>query len=130
MTLLMRFISPRLETRTKESIRYASIRVDKTQGCVMKVKGIIWKALKCEGVIRREGKSFWWRSWQHWPTIKFLLKGSFGIKLGCFSYGLSYSISARTRKMVNYAWIRVKSEETLMEARSDTDVQLVRQIWV
>ena len=25
---------------------------------------------------------------------------------------------------------RVKSEETLMEARSDTDVQIVRQIWV
>ena len=25
---------------------------------------------------------------------------------------------------------RVKSEETLMEARSDTDVQIVRQTWV
>ena len=25
---------------------------------------------------------------------------------------------------------RVRSEETLMEARSDTDVQIVRQIWV
>lgn len=49
LTLLMRFISPRLETRTKESIRYASIRVDKTQECGMKVKDIeIRNCLRCE----------------------------------------------------------------------------------
>lgn len=44
----MRFISSRLETRTKESIRYASIRVDKTQECVMKVKEINRNFLKYE----------------------------------------------------------------------------------
>ena len=48
----------------------------------------------------------------------------------CNRVDSSFSIYHKTRKMVNYAWIREKSEETLMEARSDTDVQIVRQIWV
>ena len=43
--------------------------------------------------------------------------------------GLSKSADVRTRKMVNYLR-RAKSGETLVEARSDTDVQIVRYTWV
>ena len=44
--------------------------------------------------------------------------------------GLSMSISVRTRKMVKLCLRTLKSGETLMEARSDTDVQIVRHTWV
>ena len=44
--------------------------------------------------------------------------------------GLSMSIFVRTRKMVNYACGGQTQGETLMEAHSDTDVQIVRHTWV
>ena len=40
---------------------------------------------------------------------------------------LSVSSYVRTRKMVNYACEEVSSGETLMEACSGTDVQIVRR---
>ena len=43
--------------------------------------------------------------------------------------GLSVSAHDRTRKMVNYACEKAKSEETLVEACSDIDVQIVRYTW-
>ena len=43
---------------------------------------------------------------------------------------LRMSIFVRTRKMVNYAGERQTQGETLMEACSDTDVQIVRYTWV
>ena len=44
--------------------------------------------------------------------------------------GLSVSIYAGTRKMCELCLNRVKPGETLVEARSDSDVQIDRQIWV
>lgn len=43
MTLLfqMRFVSSRLETRTKEFLKYASLRVEKTLEGVAKAKRIV-----------------------------------------------------------------------------------------
>ena len=43
--------------------------------------------------------------------------------------GLTMSASVRTRKMVNYAF-EGQTQEILMEARSDADVQIVRHTWV
>ncbi|EKM74329.1 hypothetical protein AGABI1DRAFT_133388 [Agaricus bisporus var. burnettii JB137-S8] len=41
------------------------------------------------------------------------------------------SIDARTRTFgTDPRWSMVKPEETLVEARSDSDVQIDRQIWV
>ena len=42
----------------------------------------------------------------------------------------SESVPVATRKMVNYAPRRVKPEETLVEARSVSDVQTDRCTWV
>ena len=44
--------------------------------------------------------------------------------------GLSVSIHVGTRKMCELCLNRVKPGETLVEARSDSDVQIDRQIWV
>jgi hypothetical protein len=44
--------------------------------------------------------------------------------------GLSVSIYVGTRKMCELCLNRVKPGETLVEARSDSDVQIDRQIWV
>ena len=44
--------------------------------------------------------------------------------------GLSVSIHVGTRKMCELCLSRVKPGETLVEARSDSDVQIDRQIWV
>ena len=44
--------------------------------------------------------------------------------------GLSVSIHVRTRKMYELFLNRVKPGETLVEARSDSDVQIDHQIWV
>ena len=44
--------------------------------------------------------------------------------------GLSVSIHVATRKMCELCLNRVKPGETLVEARSDSDVQIDRQIWV
>ena len=38
--------------------------------------------------------------------------------------GLSVSINAGTRKMVNYAWLKLKSPETVMEDCLGADVQI------
>ena len=43
---------------------------------------------------------------------------------------LSMSMPVRTRKMVNYASEGQTQGKTLMEACSDTDVQIVRCTWV
>jgi hypothetical protein len=44
--------------------------------------------------------------------------------------GLSVSIHVGTRKMCELCLNMVKPGETLVEARSDSDVQIDRQIWV
>ena len=44
--------------------------------------------------------------------------------------GLSVSTHVGTRKMCELCLNRVKPGETLVEARSDSDVQIDRQIWV
>ena len=44
--------------------------------------------------------------------------------------GLSVSIHVGTRKMCELCLNRAKPGETLVEARSDSDVQIDRQIWV
>ena len=44
--------------------------------------------------------------------------------------GLSVSIHVGTRKMCELCLNRVKPGETLVEARSDSDVQIDRQTWV
>ena len=44
--------------------------------------------------------------------------------------GLSVSIHVGTRKMCELCLSRVKPGETLVEARSDSDVQIDRQTWV
>jgi len=44
--------------------------------------------------------------------------------------GLCVGSYVRTRKMVNYAREEVNPGETLAEACSDTDVQIVRHTWV
>ena len=44
--------------------------------------------------------------------------------------GLSMSLSVRARKMVNYARKKANSGETLMEAHSDTGVQIFRHTGV
>jgi hypothetical protein len=44
--------------------------------------------------------------------------------------GLSVSIHVGTRKMCELCLNRVKPGETLVEARSGSDVQIDRQIWV
>ena len=72
------FLLSRLETRTKESTLYASVRVEKLiRG--MKVKGV-----------QPQGDNI------DRPSMK----------------GLSMSISGRTRKMVNYAWIGRSQEKS------------------
>ena len=72
------FLLSRLETRTKESTLYASVRVEKLIRR-MKVKGVKPQG----GNIDRPGMK-----------------------------GLSMSISGRTRKMVNYAWIGWSQEKS------------------
>jgi len=42
----------------------------------------------------------------------------------------SWSVRAGTRKMVNYARVGRSPEETLVEVRSGSDVQIDRQTWV
>ena len=69
------FLPTRLETRTKESITYASLRVQKLIGAL---KG----STRCESF--RRGSID-----RPWSSVK----------------GLSKSIFGRTRKMVNYAWV-------------------------
>ena len=49
--------------------------------------------------------------------------------LFCSQKGLSKSVSVGTRKMVKLCLNRAKPAETL-EARSDSDVQIDRRIWV
>jgi hypothetical protein len=63
----------------------------------------------------RRCESFWR---QHRPTLTFLTDG-FEQKHICWD-----------PKDGELCLNRVKSEETLMEARSDSDVQIDRQIWV
>ena len=44
--------------------------------------------------------------------------------------GWRKSVNVGTRKMVNYARAETKPEETLVEVRSGSDVQIDRQTWV
>jgi len=97
-----RLSSTRLETRTKESSDCASTRVFKTQSkkCEMKVN-------------RRQGNALE-QSPQRRPA-------------------LSWSEEERSRwdpKDGELCPSRAKPGETLVEARSDTDVQIVRLTWV
>ena len=54
---------------------------------------------------------------QHRPTL-------------IFCEGFEYEHICRDPKDGELCLSRVKPEETLVEARSDTDVQIVRQTWV
>lgn len=72
------FLLSRLETRTKESTLYASVRVEK-----------LIRGMKVKGVKPQGGN----------------------IDRPCMT-GLSVSISGRTRKMVNYAWIGRSQEKS------------------
>ena len=44
--------------------------------------------------------------------------------------GLSRRKSVRTRKMVELCFRKAKSSNILVEARTDTDVEIVRSTWV
>lgn len=67
--------------------------------------------------VRNESNSGW-TLW-HNPPAPILRKN-----------GLSVSIHVGTRKMCELCLSRVKPGETLVEARSDSDVQIDRQTWV
>ena len=67
--------------------------------------------------MRNESDSGW--TFGHNPPAPILRKN-----------GLSVSIHVGTRKMCELCLSRVKPGETLVEARSDSDVQIDRQTWV
>ena len=71
----------------------------------------------CQTPVRNESDSGW-TLWHSPPAI--ILRKN----------GLSVSIHVGTRKMCELCLNRVKPGETLVEARSDSDVQIDRQIWV
>ena len=72
----------------------------------------------CQTPVRNESDSGW-TFIGHNPPAPILRKN-----------GLSVSIHVGTRKMCELCLSRVKPGETLVEARSDSDVQIDRQTWV
>ena len=95
MILSKWFLPSRLETRTKESNIYASVRVIK-----------LIREMKVKDAQRK---------WQHRPTQ-------------CERF--EYEHICQDPKDGELCLSRVKSGETLMEARSAANVQIARQTWV
>jgi hypothetical protein len=106
MILSKWFSSTRLETRTKESNNYASSRVFKP---VMRNES---KASTCTGEV-----GILLYSLRHYRPI-----------LTCERFECEHS--CWDPKDGDLCLNRVKPGEILVEARSDTDVQIVRLIWV
>ncbi len=98
------FLSTRLETRTKESNKYASSRVANLTRCEVKAKTgwILFSVNEGRCTIGRPAFGRWFEQ-----------------ERICWD-----------PKDGELCLNRMKPEETLVEVRSGTDVQIVRQIWV
>jgi len=122
--------STRLATRTKESWNYASVLALLSQQCAAKAKvvgrNLFLMLLSLDTVGEKQGCQ------HHPPTWTFIAEKE---RASVFSFNdkakeLRAEHSSKYPKDGELCLRRMKPEETLVDARSGTDVQIVRHMWV